>query len=45
MAQKTHEQYTVPQRWYQSKRLPLYFVVGGTFAGKRLCVEQLSCQT
>jgi hypothetical protein len=23
----------------------LYFVVGGTFAGKRLCVEQLSCQT
>ena len=45
MAQKAHEQYTVPQRWYQSKRLPLYFVVGGTFAGKRLNVEQLSCQT
>ena len=33
MAQKAHESYTVPQRWYQTKRLPLYFVVGGTFLG------------
>ena len=33
MAQKAHESYTTPQRWFQTKRLPLYFVVGGTFVG------------
>ena len=33
MAQKVHESISTPLRWYQTKRLPLYFVVGGTFAG------------
>ena len=34
MADKQHQTYTLPQRMFQWKRLPLYVVVAGTFGSK-----------